>query len=276
MDKNSVCAVFVIYNPSEDFYKNIVVIQEQVECVVVIDNGSGEQLSVLENHIGKTFIGIINNNHNGIAGALNKGLLYAEQHGYVYLLTMDQDSYLPLHGVETMLNIMERDGLASIGPNFSDEMECDNEISEHLFLITSGNLVKTLAARKVGGYDEKLFIDSVDLDFCLKLKLNNFKFAMANKVFMRHELGEEIEGKFLFFKKKLNYHNAFRQYYIFRNLYVMIYRYKKYFPVLAFKLRIAVIMKWFEVKAFYPKVGKKEILIRIKNGKKDAKSFIQN
>jgi rhamnosyltransferase len=143
------------------------------------------------------------------------------------------------------------------------------------FLITSGNLVELSAVLAVGGYDNTLFIDSVDMDFCLRLKKNGYRYAMARDIHMEHNLGETVEGRFLFFKKSLSFHGAERQYYIFRNLLLMIERYRNDFRVYTIKLRIAAILHLIEIYLFYPKKNKKEIIKKIKQGKNDAKRIIQ-
>lgn len=272
MIKNSVCAVFVIYNYGEDFYRNVKAVEKQVEKILIIDNGDGTQLSALQKNCLVSFEYILNKNINGIAGALNKALNFASENGYKYLLTMDQDSLIVDNAIGKMIQLMDCYQLKSIGPNYSN-LDAKDEIILKNFIITSGNLIDVSVAVQCGGYDEKLFIDSVDLDLCLKLRLRNFNFAIARDVMMQHALGETIEGKFLFVRKKICYHNPTRQYYIFRNLHVIINRYKKHFRIYTMKLRVALFLKKAEIMFFYPKSSKKEILRKIKQGKFDAKNI---
>lgn len=89
-------------------------------------------------------------------------------------------------------------------------------------IITSANLVKLDAWEKVGGYDEILFIDLVDVDFTYKLHLAGYKILKFPWLYFHHNLGEP---KKTFFAKKTPMESDFRMRYIFRNLLILKDRY---------------------------------------------------
>jgi rhamnosyltransferase len=274
MNSKNICAILVTFDFDNNFYSNFEGLYHQVDQVVIIDNGDGHQLSELQklkNNYSNLDV-IYNGNNNGIAGALNRGIQYAKEKNFKYIITMDQDSTVSCDMVNKLLETLVNNSLNSIGPNFDNSLS-DNELIYKSFLITSGNLVELSTALAVGGYDNTLFIDSVDMDFCLKLKKNGYRFAMARDIRMEHKLGKTVEGKFLFFKKELSFHGANRQYYAFRNLWIMIERYKHDFWFYTVKLRIAITLHLIEIYLFYPKDSKKEIIKKIKQGKRDAKKI---
>lgn len=106
MINNSVCCVIVTYNIGERFYNCFNAIYNQVEKVIIVDNGSTEEtLKVLKELESNTTATIIYNSENlGIAAALNKGVKFAEKNNYKWILTMDNDSISTEFMVEGMLN----------------------------------------------------------------------------------------------------------------------------------------------------------------------------
>ena len=56
--------------------------------------------------------------------------------------------------------------------------------------IASGSLVKAEVFGVTGFFDEAMFIDYVDTDFCLRLQKNGFKILSVASVLLEHELGQ--------------------------------------------------------------------------------------
>lgn len=102
------------------------------------------------------------------------------------------------------------------------------DVKEVISEITSGNLVRTEVFNKVGLYEEKLFIDYVDHEFCLRLKKNNFKIFLVKNAFLYHKLGEISQKKILIKSVTFTNHSYIRRYYITRN---RIYVWRKYFHI---------------------------------------------
>lgn len=92
-------------------------------------------------------------------------------------------------------------------------------------VITSGSLVNVENAIKIGGFDEKLFIDYVDFEFCLRTIENNFKIIKIYGSYLEHRLGELEEKSIINRKILVTNHSFIRRYYIYRNA---IYVWKKY------------------------------------------------
>lgn len=79
---------------------------------------------------------------------------------------------------------------------------------------------------KIGGFDELLFIDEVDHEFCYRGYLDKLSiYKCIEGIYLRHSLGNMIERFFIYRTLKCMNHNYVRKYYIVRN---RMYVYKKY------------------------------------------------
>jgi rhamnosyltransferase len=96
--------------------------------------------------------------------------------------------------------------------------------------MTSGSLIKASAFLKTGLYDEAMFIDYVDFDFCLRLWQQGYKLIRSCRSGLLHHLGSLEAYSFLGFPITITSHNAVRRYYIMRNRVIMYRRYAVAFP----------------------------------------------
>jgi rhamnosyltransferase len=85
-------------------------------------------------------------------------------------------------------------------------------------LITSGAIINLKIAASLGGFDEKLFIDGVDTDFCIHSFEKGYQTLLVNEFSLRHQLGEEKKVMTPLLKSTFRkFHNPTRLYYIVRN-----------------------------------------------------------
>ncbi|MCB2295319.1 glycosyltransferase [Clostridium algoriphilum] len=242
--KNSVCCVIVTYNIGIKFYECFNAIINQVEKVVIVDNGSdNETLNVLDDiKLKYDVIVIYNKNNMGIANALNLGVKYALDNKYEWILTMDNDSQATENMVKVMLSCYEtcfksNDNIVGLFPEYIDKSSIkDKEIykstlgnysyNEIGFDNTSGNLVKSDVFINVGSFKEKLFIDSVDHDFCLRVKQSGERMVKVRNAKLLHSLGNTKVYNFFGVKINCSNHSALRRYYVTRNRCYMRAEYK--------------------------------------------------
>ena len=83
--------------------------------------------------------------------------------------------------------------------------------------ITSGACVRMKAWEEVGGYDEKMFIDSVDFEFCYRVRKMGYFVIQTREVILEHSLGDAKLVRVGFFQKKVKKRSAFRYFYIAQN-----------------------------------------------------------
>lgn len=240
---NKVACIIVSYNPDNriiDCFNSLI---NQVDKIYLVDNGSKKESLEVLNNLKDSFkdkVDLILNKENlGIATALNIGVKKALEDNYEWILTMDQDSKADKSMISTMIktylniNEDERREILSIFPTFVDEriesLEDKSNIKEYEYVdaeITSGNLLRREAFDKVGFFDDSLFIDLVDTDFCMRLNEKSIRMIKVSDAILYHNLGESRGIKTLFGKFNTSNHSALRRYYMTRNRFYTWEKYK--------------------------------------------------
>lgn len=243
-------AVVVLYNPVIDqIEKNIKTYIDNVDKLFVVDNSdTNVHSNDLKLKILNKFDNIeyINNNKNiGIASALNIGCKKAKELDYNWILTMDQDSgFINFSDYINCLELLENDSdskdIAIIAANahrnikerFDKNSTSICKQKDEFSVITSGNLLNLKLYNEIGGFEDKLFIDVVDFDYCIKAKALNYRIILLENIFLEHELGDLTEVTNLFSRKKKfkRQHNHIRLYYFIRNYLFLWSKYKNVFP----------------------------------------------
>jgi rhamnosyltransferase len=171
----------------------------------------------------------------GIAKALNDIARMALLKGYQYLLTMDQDSYFTSPNLDYMISLLMNDariGIMSPVHCVKNDLpeKVHGESEEILTTMTSGNLLNLKIWNTLGGFDEKLFIDYVDHEYCLRMNKNGYKVVRANHITLEHTVGDLKPRKFLFWTVRPLNHPPFRLFYQTRNRFYLKKIYGKDFP----------------------------------------------
>ncbi len=231
-----IAAVVFLYNPGEITIANIESYAGSISKVYVFDNT--EEGAKLKNSLLK--LPVIEYYHDGknegLSKRLNEAAHLAIKDGFDWLLTMDQDSSFYNNSFTTYLNCFSKfenkDNVAMFGTTndrdiISSSEEC--QVKEVNDLMTSGTLLNLCLFKKIGNFDEALFIDSVDHDYSIRTILAGYPILRFTNIFLSHELGKEVYNssiKTLFIlKKKKEIHSPVRCYYMFRN---MLYLTKKF------------------------------------------------
>jgi len=281
------CLVTIItFNPDvQKLSKNInsiLALQDPIN-ILIIDNASDNIAEICNLIACHDNIRIIKNDKNlGIAHALNQAMQDAENNSYEWVLTCDQDSVLPKNLLTEYKNVLNKFTTAIVCPKiydvnanrFIDYKKTIDEFTEINGCITSGSLVNTRAWKDVCGFDDFMFIDGVDFDFCYRLRIKDYKIIRANKVILEHEIGKSEIRHFFWKKVNVQNHNAFRKYYIMRNRVYCDYKhYKKcrfitYLYYLKFKLIILLYEKEKRKKL-------KAVRSGFKDGKKAGRNFLK-
>ena len=228
--RKDICAVIVSYDPGSILLDNIEALLPQVHRCILVDNGShnDEIVKEAEERYGVEVIELGEN--KGIAFALNVGLEYCVKNEFPMFLSMDQDTVLEPDAVDHLAKALIEEGAVSAGINWDRSISKDKSVE---YLITSGNLVLVEAAKSIDGFDASLFIDSVDFDFCLRLRDKGYKIVKVADAGARHNLGDETgSGRF-------RTHSAFRWYYISRNHFYIIKKHGSRHRLFCLKKRAA-------------------------------------
>lgn len=237
-----ICGCVILYHPTEIVYNNIQSYYHDVARLYVVDNTEQEDFNHqlfhdLSNLEGVHFISNFEN--YGIAHALNQAVEKAIEEGYDFILTMDQDSAVADGYLTNLLRIVQECDLdiATVGiispfhKVYRDFVNVDlQKITDKTVVMTSGNLLNLDACRQIGGFSEDLFVDRVDHEFCLRLRMHNYRVIQVNCVVLEHPLGR-VSRHVLFNRAYYtSNHPPLRRYYMTRNTLYVIKKYGKIFP----------------------------------------------
>lgn len=228
--------VVTLYNPELDVLGNI---ESYIGCLrnlYVFDNSEDVNTHIkqcLENKPNVIYVSF--NKNKGIAEALNYVLDVGQD--TKFLLTMDQDTSFPTGMMEAYIaqvemweklnpnevaiysvRIMLKHGMVDEYSKSPEYIDCT---------ITSGNIVSVSAARRVGGYNNDLFIDEVDSDFSLAIRQCGYKILRFNNMFINHLIGDVSKEQCLWFSYNTSNHSPIRRYYMMRNRLYMMKKYSK-------------------------------------------------
>lgn len=245
--EHNVCAIVVTYNPDLAILGRLLAATcPQVGSLVIVDNGSPEHVvSWLRAQAGAASIVVIPLPANlGVGAAHNRGIDWARQHGFSHVLLMDQDS-IPMPGmVEKLLmavsNLSQGGGkVAAGGPRCVDvrtsqeapfikfgfirnqhsycAARADGASIPADFLISSGTLIPIAVIDDIGGMEERLFVDNIDMEWCFRAAGAGYQLYGVCDAVMTHHLGDDIVN--LWFLGRRNYarHPPVRLYYMMRN-----------------------------------------------------------
>lgn len=270
--KRELCLIVVFYNPTEEqasFYNSLA---DKGLNVIIVDNSSKklDNMSALYIPLGK---------NNGIAAAQNVGIVEAQKRGFEYIVFFDQDSKFEVSSISSILDeyntIKEQDpSIATLGPLLIDSRTHKEYLSNvnpsvpysiDTHIISSGSIIETKTFEKVGLYEEKLFIDLVDSEWCWRAKKYGFNTYMTRRVRLYHSMGQTYHhvGRFAY-----GLSAPFRYYYQYRNTIWMLKR--DYVPF-RWKYR-TIIRRIFDI-FFYPVIApekKLEILRNMLRGIRDG------
>ena len=258
----NIAALIITYNTVNEFSKNVLSLKKHVGEVIVVDNGSNkETLSMLRGL--KEEITLIELNENkGIAYALNRGIEYAVNNDFQWVLTLDHDSTVSDSMISNMLSVYnsidesEKEKIVMLTPKHVEEKQMDvvsksqeNKWEYVLTEITSGALTKA-DFYKNELYDEKLFIDLVDHDYCLRINSMGYKIIRVNSAILIHNLGESIQKKILGITITPTNHSALRRYYMSRNRKYIWNKYRGTFKEWVIKDKIRFLNEIVKIIAF--------------------------
>lgn len=220
--------IIVIYYPETDeLIDNIKSYISDIEHLLVWDNTPDrliEKYYPAIQAIAPQKISIAGKGKNvGIGTALNHGVeLLLSSPQYTHLVTFDQDSSFPEQGLSAMKLFVQNCKYNNVGifaPNHrSGEHVAYADTSDYLTVkecITSGSIVPRDVFERGIRYNEKLFIDAVDFEFCYHLHTRfGLQTIVCTKATLQHQIGEVKR-----WCKGLWSHNysAFRTYFLIRN-----------------------------------------------------------
>jgi rhamnosyltransferase len=235
MDKAA--AVVILFNPNKNLQRNVLSYLNDVSFLYLVDNSETSSFSteVLAAYKYK-ILTIHNASNEGIAKRLNQACRLALKDGFNYLLTMDQDSFFDERMMKEYFKCIQsyplKEKVAMFGVNYEERtsnLTCNyNKVK---VLITSGSVINLNNYEDINGFDENLFIDYVDTDYCFKSILKGYELVQFSNIYMHHEIGTATQ--YLSIKNlkssKRSIHSSTRLYYMTRNFLYLKKKYEKNF-----------------------------------------------
>ncbi len=248
MNRQKIAAGIVTYNPDiARFRECLSSVSLQAEKIIVCDNASGnvKEIRMLIREFPKTVL-VRARRNTGIAKALNQIFRRAEEEGYDWVLTLDDDSVCGRDMLELLCRYITEEGTGIVCPVAVDrrmaesDQEQEKQIREKLAYpescITAGSLTSVAAWKAVGGFDEYMFIDFVDIEFCKRLRNAGYQIVQVCSARVYQQYGN-IKGSFRLFGRRwyrFDY-SPVRIYYSVRN---QIYYMKKHRKTLSVSRQI--------------------------------------
>jgi rhamnosyltransferase len=223
--REALAAIIVGFNPEHEQLTALIRrLIPEFEIVYIMDNGRARAAveTLLAREPSLRLVDMDGN--QGIGTALNRGFELARAAGVRYVMTFDQDSTPPPGLAGELLQVIERlaaqgTRVAAVGPRIVDPRQstsaehgfiqrrrgwpmpvmctADSQLIEADFLITSGCLVSLASYLDVGPFDAGLFVDLVDMEWCLRARAAGYKSFGVCAVVMPHDLGLAERGSAL-------------------------------------------------------------------------------
>lgn len=227
--------ILVLFNPGEQVIDNLVSLFACFDHdIYIINNGAAGSIPLLLIEKIQQFglCVIENDNCGGLAGAYNRGVKFAMNHGCNFYFTFDQDSKVSSDFLQSMIACINKYSADFVCPNFFDvnsktyatfvhQSKWSFKIIENdiwtTFAISSGLGFSKKAWLRVGDFNEQYFIDHVDTDYCMRAAALGYKVYINRDVCLYHAIGCRSVHKILGVRFKPNHHSKLRKYYIVRN-----------------------------------------------------------
>ncbi|WP_341961935.1 glycosyltransferase family 2 protein [Pseudomonas sp. RC10] len=259
MKKNA--AIIVGFRPDVDVLQKLTAsLLEQVDTLIVVDNG-GALAALSAMGISDQVAYIDMGGNAGVGAALNAGFAKAISKNCEYVATFDQDSCASPTLIRELENAMchartKDPKCIAVGPAFHDRREGEINMSpfyrtvantitptfksddssglvETDLLITSGMYIKSSGWKMGLTYDESLFVDFTDTEWCFRARDKGYTTYGCTHIKMGHALSDSPPikwGKLTFYR-----YTPLRRYFYFRNTVAIL---KKSYTPTAWKRRL--------------------------------------
>lgn len=242
-------ALVTLYFPDENVKTNITQLSRFVDKVVLLDNTPDSDNSVLFSRINKTEY-VAYKENLGLSLAFNRYLKTLSEN--CYIIFFDQDSFCPEDLVEhlkedyqTCCDNLGRKGI--IGPAYFEKNAnrlmipkqkklIEKGIYEVKSIITSGMFTEFDVIKSVDFWNDEIFLDMADWDFCWRVLKIGFFCCLSTNVILSHRLGKSVHH---IAGIKVKEGAPFRVYYQTRDCLYLLN--KKYVP-LKFKIRFILML----------------------------------
>lgn len=239
-----VAAVVTTFHGGESLRPHVERVVEQVEVVIIVDDsGDPSRNEAIGFPEMEKVIVLRNKDNMGIAAALNRGIARAGEMGCNWIITLDDDTLVSRTYLDDVFSFVQTNvqpdaGLIACSREGSIPHVQDDPSGYKIkrTLITSGCVFEFRTFQEIGGFDEGLFIDLVDFDFCTRLRQSGRSLVLLNKPGMAHRVGDARKVHVLGMTIVVYNHAPFRLYYQMRNVFFFTRKHLAFDPILSLYL----------------------------------------
>jgi len=244
-ENNKVSGVLVTYNPEINILlQSLKSLSKQIYEIIIIDNNSHNIKNIQEILSFFTNITFLRLDENiGLAAAQNIALkkLTTEKNS-THAILFDQDSIIEDDFMDNMIKdelelLKSGVKVGAIGPSFFDptthkkypatiytgpfikRVKVNSDPVEATFIIASGCLIRLNVISDVGLMKETLFVDYIDVEWCLRAKSKDYSVYISPNALMAHTIGDKRRN---LFGRSISVHSPLRRYYLIRNSLYML------------------------------------------------------
>lgn len=215
------CIVVIFFNPTQNQITQFEHLAEHIS-VIAVDNS---KTSITTNNL----IYLPQFQNRGIATAQNIGVWHAKEKRYNYIVFFDQDSKI---GTDYVYQILQEflylkssdNRIATLGPVVKEEstskeykslLSVKVPYSRVMSIISSGSITETSVFDTVGFFEDALFIDLVDCEWCWRAVNRGYHVYQTRNVELFHTVGKQCIKILGFY---FGVSSSFRYFYSCRNL----------------------------------------------------------
>lgn len=231
-----VAAIVILYEPDVDVIENMKSYVQDLDRLYVYDNSTE-----INTEIERAICNFTNaeyyfaGENQGLCVPYNQYYRKAIEEGMDWFITLDQDSQAEKNMLCAMKDFANSDlcdeKIGIIAPvicDLNDEyIQQDMDYRYVSEVIQSGSMHRLDMMKIIGDYDENLFIDQIDYEYCARCRAGGYKVVKLNQAILFHDCQDKdtqhklVDGKMIYFNK----YSLLRYYYRYRNT---LYCYDKY------------------------------------------------
>lgn len=227
----SIVAIITAYKPDHEALNRLCDELDGTGLDVIVYDNSEESTATYRPSNPNVIL-LQNGENEGLGVAFNKSIISARRNfpDVEAYLFFDQDSIVERSQVVRLIErwtaLASEFSIGIIGGRpvdgngreyrvtLSGDLDEVNKISE--FVISSFSLMPDEIVREIGEFDEELFIDLVDSDYCFRLRKLGYLCVIADDITFTHQVG--LERMSLVGVRSFSISAPFRNYYQVRNI----------------------------------------------------------
>lgn len=262
--------IVALYKPTVEELENIAsYVRGCKECILMDDSEKDSEKDVLDFFEKKRIKNVVycwNRENIGLCASVNRGMKFAYERGAEWILLMNGDSKIDnsmLNEFSDFIRKNSTEKISAIVPQYNydrhpREKYCGSR--PVLWANMSGMCINKKCIEDIGFFDERLFIDGLDVEWGIRAKKAKYEMYEIGMAIMEHHPAEtkefKIFGKIIFM---YGWASPVRYYYQFRSNHYMIKKYKSAEALKWQCIKLIKALVLFENKKEYWRMYKKAI-----------------